>query len=216
MREIMLILFAVCITACTANYIPKSYQGEPWKKLSIPGKIECEFYDKGGESVAYHDSDSINHGSGQLNPANGNMLNEFRMNEGVDISYTKSGGIDNNPFNKTEPVLGQLYLGWTEPGEWINYTIKVNKSGLYRIAVMYTANGDGAITLDVDGKSATNKLKILSTHNDADTVSWRQWHHWSKLDSLTSVRISKGKHLITLRIAEHGNMNFDYLQFMKQ
>jgi Carbohydrate binding module (family 6) len=216
MREILLLLFAVCITACTPNYIPKSYQGEPWKKQFIPGKIECEFYDKGGESVAYHDTDSINHGSGHLNPANGNTLNEFRMNDGVDISFTKSGGIDNNPFNRTEPVLGQLYLGWTEPGEWINYTIKVSKSGLYCIAVMYTANGDGAITLDVDGKRATNKLKIFSTHNDADTVSWRQWHHWSKLDSLTSLRISRGMHLITLRIAEHGNMNFDYLQFTKK
>jgi hypothetical protein len=216
MREILLLLFAVCITGCTPNYIPKSYLGEAWKKQSIPGKIECEFYDKGGESVAYHDTDSINHGSGHLNPANGNILNEFRMNEGVDISYTKPGGIDNNPFNRTEPVLGQLYLGWTEPGEWINYTVKVSKSGLYQVAIMYTANDDGAITLDVDGKRATNKLKIFSTHIDEDTVSWRQWHHWSKLDSLTSLRISKGMHLITLRITLHGNMNFDYLQFTKK
>jgi hypothetical protein len=138
------------------------------------------------------------------------------MSEGVDISYTKPRGIDDNPFNKTPPALGQLYLGWTEPGEWVNYTVKVNKTGSYRIAVMYTANGDGAIMLDVDGKKATNKLKIPSTHNEADTVSWRQWHHWNKLDSLGSLRISRGMHLITLHIAEHGNMNFDYLEFTKE
>ncbi|HLY69772.1 MAG TPA: carbohydrate-binding protein [Puia sp.] len=216
MRPILFLLFAVCISACTPNYIPKSYRGRPWEKQSIPGRIECAFYDRGGESVAYHDTDSINHGSGHLNPADGNALHEFRMNEGVDISFTKSGGIDNNPFNKKDPVLGQLYIGWTEPGEWINYTVKVRRSGLYRIAVMYTANGDGAITLDVDGKKGTNKLKIFSTHNDADTVSWRQWHHWSTLDSLTSLRISKGMHIIKLRIAEHGNMNFDYLEFTKK
>jgi len=216
LRGIFLLLVAGFITACAPNYIPKSYSGKPWKKQFIPGKIECEFYDKGGESVAYHDTDSINNGSGRLNPANGNFLNEFRMDEGVDISYTKSGGIDNNPFNKAEPALGQLYLGWTAPGEWTSYTVKVSRSGLYRIALMYTANGDGAIALDVDQKRATDNLKILSTHNDADTVSWRQWHHWSMMDSLTSLRIPRGMHLITLRIMKHGNMNFDYLQFTKE
>jgi hypothetical protein len=216
MREILLLLFASCISACTPNYISKTYQGHAWKKQSIPGKIECELYDKGGESVAYHDTDSINNGSGKLNPANGNFLNEFRMNEGVDISYTKPGGIDNNPFNKTEPVLAQLYIGWTQPGEWVNYTINVNKTGSYCMAVMYTANGEGAIMLDVDGKRASEKLKIFSTHNDADTVPWRQWHHWSRLDSLTTLRISKGRHLITLRIVDRGNMNFDYLEFTKE
>src|SRR6201996_7399587 len=55
----------------------------------IPGRVECAAYDAGGEGVAYHDSDAVNHGSGQLNPADGTYLNEFRMQEGVDISYTK-------------------------------------------------------------------------------------------------------------------------------
>ena len=138
------------------------------------------------------------------------------MKEGVDISYTKSGGIDNNPFNKTEPVINQLYVGWTQPGEWINYTVKINETGTYRVAAMYTANGDGAIALDIDGKAAGNLLKILSTHNDADTVAWRQWHHWNKIDSLAAIKIVKGIHLLTLHIVDHGNMNFDYLEFIKQ
>jgi len=59
-------------------------------------------------------------------------------------------------------------------------------------------------------------LKIPSTHNDADTVAWRQWHHWNKLDSLTAINIPKGKHLLTIHVTEHGNMNFDYLEFTKQ
>jgi len=49
-----------------------------------------------------------------------------------------------------------------------------------------------------------------------DTVAWRQWHHWNKLDSLTTIQINKGKHVLTLHIAEHGNMNFDYLQFSRK
>ena len=81
MKMIAGILITVIILSCTANHIPKSYEGKPWVKQFIPGRIECEAYDKGGESIAYHDSDSINNGSGKLNPVNGNLLNEFRMQE---------------------------------------------------------------------------------------------------------------------------------------
>lgn len=57
----------------------------------IPGKVYCAYYDRGGEGVAYHDSDAKNNGSGTLNPADGSYLNEFRMNEGVDIILYKDG-----------------------------------------------------------------------------------------------------------------------------
>jgi carbohydrate binding protein with CBM6 domain len=216
MKKILLLIFIVCIAACMPGYILKTYSGKPWTIQNVPGKIECEFYDNGGESVAYHDTDSVNNGSGKLNPVNGTLLNEFRMKDGVDISYTKSGNIDNNPFNKSEPQLNQLYVGWTQPGEWINYTIKVNETGAYRINTMYTANGDGAISFDLDGKPVTGLLKIVSTHDDADTVAWRQWHHWNKSGSLTTIHMPKGIHLLTLHIAEHGNMNFDYFTFTKE
>lgn len=192
------------------------YQTQPWKLQTIPGKIECEFYDKDGEGISYHDSDMINNGSGKLNPANGSYLNEFRMHEGVDISYTKSNNIDNNPYSKVPPLMDQLYVGWTQPGEWIKYSVDVKETGKYKVGLMYTANGDGGIMFDVDDKPATNILKIISTHNDADTVAWRQWHHWNKTDSLTTIKLNKGKHILTLHVAEHGNMNFDYFEFSKQ
>ena len=112
--------------------------------------------------------------------------------------------------------MDQLYVGWTNPGEWINYSIEVKRTGIYKIAAMYTANGDGAISFDIDNKPATGFLTIPSTHNDADTVAWRQWHHWNRIDSLTSVNFSKGKHVLTLHIIEHGQMNFDYFECSRQ
>jgi len=33
---------------------------------TIPGKLQCEYYDFGGEGIAYHDSDTINSGSGKI------------------------------------------------------------------------------------------------------------------------------------------------------
>jgi len=109
--------------------------------------------------------------------------------------------------------MDQLYVGWTKPGEWINYTIKVNQSRNYKVGLMYTANGDGAISLDLDGMAVTGPLKVTSTQDDRDTVAWRQWHHWNKADSLTTVNLKKGVHILTLRVVGNGNMNFDYLEF---
>ena len=102
------------------------------------------------------------------------------------------------------------------PGEWINYTVQVTETAVYRLGVMYTANGDGNISFDLDGQPVTTQLKISSTYNSQDTVAWRQWHHWNKTDSLTSIKIKKGIHKLTLHIVDHGQMNFDYLEFTKE
>jgi hypothetical protein len=191
-------------------------KGKPWANQIqvIPGKIECELFDLGGEGVAYHDADSVNNGSGKLNPPNGTLLNEFRMHEGVDVSYTKSKDIDNNPYNLVEPLMDQLYVGWTEPGEWINYTIRVNKSGKYKLSLMYTANGDGKISFRLNGEPLTSDLVIPSTRNEKETIDWRQWHHWNRVDSLTTVELKKGVHVLTLKTVANGNMNYDYLEFI--
>ena len=216
MKKFLLTFSVLTIVSCSSKFVPSKYEGNAWNAQSIPGKIQCEFYDKGGEAIAYHDADSINNGSGKLNPANGNYLNEFRMKEGVDISYTKSNNVDNNPFNVVVPQMDQLYVGWTQPGEWINYTIRVEKTGNYRIALMYTANGDGGISIYTDGAVSAIPLKILSTHNNTDTVAWRQWHHWNKIDSLTTIHFKRGMHILTLHVVENGNMNFDYFEFIKE
>ncbi len=187
-----------------------------FKPQQIPGKIECEWYDQGGEGVAYHDTDAVNNGSGKLNPVNGNPLNEFRINEGVDISYSKADDIDNNPFNKVPRSIGDLYVGWTVPTEWINYTVEVKKSGTYKIGLLYTANGDGEISIDVNGKDATGKMKIASTHDDKDPIDWRQWHHWNSSASIGTIKLKKGKQVLRLHIVSNGNMNFDYLTFTAQ
>ena len=84
---------------------------------------------------------------------------------------------------------------------------------MYRIGLKYTANCDGEIGLDIDDFQTATAIKITSTHNDADTVAWRQWHHWNSIDSLTSIHLKKGWHVLTLRVVENGNMNFDYLKF---
>jgi hypothetical protein len=109
--------------------------------------------------------------------------------------------------------MEQLYVGWTVPGEWITYTVKVSETGVYAIGLMYTASGDGGISLDLDGKQLVEELRIPSTRNEKESVAWRQWHHWNRIDTLATVKLEKGIHLLTLRTVSNGNMNYDYLDF---
>src|ERR1700693_744730 len=121
--------------------LPGDYVGRPFQDSAytagaqvIPGRVECAYYDLGGEGVAYHNTDATNHGSGALNPGNGTYLNEFRMHEGISMSYTKfHDAIDNNPYDRVQPPEGQLYVGWTAPGEWFNMTVAVKHAGAYTI-----------------------------------------------------------------------------------
>jgi len=132
----------------------------------------------------------------------------------VDISYTKTGGTDDNPFNDIVPEMNKLYVGWTTPEEWIRYTVNIEETGMYAIGLMYTANGDGEIEVSA-GEATTGAMKVMSTHKDADTLEWRQWHHWNKTDSLGFIRLGKGTQVITLKTVSNGNMDYDYLEFNK-
>lgn len=180
---------------------------------TIPGKLQCEYYDSGGEGRAYHDMDSVNNGSGRLNKG-ADTLSSFRKDEGVDISFTKfHDSIDNSIFNLVNPEEGQLYVGWTEPGEWINYTVDVQASGTYRIGLMYTANRHGQISITAEDGTSSGILLIRSTYDAADPVNWRQWHHWNFEEDLGTIDLKKGVQVLTLNTVAAGQMNYDYIEF---
>jgi hypothetical protein len=196
------------------------YKGKPFKDSVysggpqvIPGRILCAYYDFGGEGVAYHDSDPVNHGSGELNPADGSYLHEFRMDEGVDTSYVKDDGYDNNPYNFVEPELGQLYVGWTEPGEWMKYTVKVKQTGIYSISLFYTSNRGGEIAISVNDAHITGPINIQSTFRTQDPLEWRQWHHWNRTNDIVKIKLEQGIQVLTLHTILNGNMNYAYLDF---
>jgi hypothetical protein len=196
------------------------YKGKPFNDSVyaggpqvIPGRILCAYYDFGGEGVAYHDSDSVNHGSGELNPADGSYLHEFRMNEAVDITYVKGNEYDDNPYNFVEPELGQLYVGWTEPGEWIKYTVEVKKTGLYAISLFYTSNRGGEIAISVNDIDSTGPIRIQSTFRPEDPLEWRQWHHWNRMKNIATIKLEQGIQVLTLHTISNGGMNYAYLDF---
>jgi len=224
-------VLALCLTAASmlaANAFSQSflsqYKGVPYRDThyqggpqKIPGRVLCAYYDLGGEGVAYHDTDPQNHGSGELNPADGTYLNEFRIHEGVDTSYTKfdrkPDRIDDNPFDKVVPPADLLYVGWTEPGEWFNITLDVIQEGAYAADFLYTSNRGGTISNDVNGTEATGPLQVQTTYDPADPVAWRQWHHWNLASKFFKIRLSAGRNVLTVHILDGGNMNLAYFDF---
>jgi hypothetical protein len=194
-------------------YHDSIYQDGPQK---IPGRVMCAYYDIGGEGVAYHDSDATNKGSGTLNPVDGSYLNEFRMHEGVDTSYTKyHDAIDDNPFELIHPSKDLLYVGWTDPGEWFNMTVNVKEAGRYNVGLLYTSQKGGAIALDLNGDKMNGLIKLESTYNTLDPIAWRQWHHWNYAKDVATVKLPAGINVLTLHIVLEGNMNLAFLEFTK-
>jgi hypothetical protein len=215
------ILSCVVAASCAFGSEDAAYKGVPFRDgvyaggaQNIPGRVQCAYFDLGGEGVAYHTPERRNHGSGELNPANGTYLNEFRMNEAVGISYTKfHDAIDNGPFDLVRPSENQLYVGWTSAGEWFNLTVNVAQTGRYAVDLLYTSNRGGDISLDLDGRPLTPPIAVVSTRNAAETLPWRQWHHWNLMREMAVVNLSRGIRVLTFHVLTQGNMNLAYLDF---
>lgn len=121
---------------------PKSpFSGKPF---AIPGIIEAEEFDHGGEGVSYHDSTQENQG---------NTLSgiEHRVHEGVDIDLHPEDG---------------YVVSWITSGEWLEYTVNVLESGIYNIEFHYSSvSGNGKIRLMVNGASLLTDISTPVTHS---------------------------------------------------
>lgn len=104
---------------------------------TIPGTIETENYDKGGEGIAYHDATT------------GNTGGAYRTDD-VDIEACSAGGYN---------------VGYTANGEWMEFTVNVAAAGNYDIT-FYTAAVDGyngTLTLDFNGVNKGGTVQIPAT-----------------------------------------------------
>jgi len=188
--------------------VPGDYTGKPWNGApqEIPGILQCELYDLGGEGVAYHDTEPLNRGSGELNVNINTPQAMFRRTEGVDISFTKAG-MDRYMDGTSLPV-NELYVGWTNPGEWQKYTVKVAETGNYMISMHTSANNEGStVSFAFEDGTKTVPLAI------ARTGSWNIWAHY---DNMAIVRLTAGLHVLTIKSEAVGQNNFDYVTFTRK
>ncbi|GAB3839980.1 carbohydrate-binding protein [Hymenobacter jeollabukensis] len=108
----------------------------------VPGVIKAVEFDNGGQNVAYYDSDAANRGAA-LNP------NVPRPTESVDTELG-DGGIGN--------------IGYSASGEWLKYTVNVQRTGLYKLTVRVAASAaGGSLRLWADGVDKTGVITVPVT-----------------------------------------------------
>ncbi|MHC2065845.1 SMP-30/gluconolactonase/LRE family protein [Bremerella sp. T1] len=175
--------------------------------ITLPGRIEIEQFDRGGEGVAYHDNDRKNLGNGQLNLLFDNPEALFRRSEGVDLSFTKlaqEGVAGDRDINGQSEPEGAIYLGWTKPGEWIRYTVHVQKSGRYRISGHVASANEGAsCAITFDRNQGKTLIALPRTGSG---------HRWKNDKYLGHVDLVAGDQTLTIEVGDIGGFNIDWLE----
>ena len=111
------------------------YSGTP---VALPGRIEAENYDKGGEGIAYHDTTA------------GNSGNAYRK-DGVDIAASADTG-------------GGYNVGWTTGGEWLRYSVQSPAARSYTLDVRVGSKGaGGTFHVEIDGVNVTGTMTAPNT-----------------------------------------------------
>ena len=111
------------------------YGGSPW---AMPGTVQAENFDEGGEGIAYHDTSSGNEGGA------------YRTT-GVDLEGTSDTG-------------GGFNIGYIKVGEWVEYTISVPSAGSYTLELRVASNDTGGVMhVEFDGVNKTGSLTIPNT-----------------------------------------------------
>ncbi len=130
-----------CTTPGGAAFYPGSTRPYLGKPHIIPGTIELEDFDEGGEGLAYHD----------LDPENQEKKEPPYRSTGVDLEWRESAS-------------GKFNLGWTRPGEWLIYTVNVKAAGIYRIDMHVACKGPGGtFHLEFNGTDRTGPITVPDT-----------------------------------------------------
>ncbi len=116
---------------------------EPYKAIfSVPGFVQLEDYDMGGQSVSFYDKDFVNEGGAY-------------REDGVDIVQ-----IDSADASKGYAI------GYTQAGEWLEYSVNVVTTSkfVFRASVADGLEG-GSIRLFIDGKAVTDTVAVPQTED---------------------------------------------------
>jgi hypothetical protein len=116
-------LVASTLLACVSCALP--YAGTPYKghAVELPGRVHAEFFDVGGQSVAYNNIES---------PGDAGMpVNVIRVKEDgvpVSVQINDVSTVDNPAAS--EPA-GSMAVGMIVSGEWLRFTVDVPVGGFF-------------------------------------------------------------------------------------
>ncbi len=131
----------------------------------IPGQIEAENFDAGGKGVGYWNGSTTNAGGADYRPA-----------ETVSLENCSDAG-------------GGYDVGATNPGDWLNYSVKIAAARTYTLHLRVATDvGGGVFHLAVDGRRVTGPISVPQTNG---------WQTWQTLD-IAGVALPEGQHTLQL------------------
>lgn len=144
---------------------------------TIPGIIEAENFDDGAAGMAFYDAGEVNKGDAT-----------YRSDTNVDV-YVCDGG---------------YAVGYCEAGEWLKYTVNVEKDDEYILSANVSDEG-GASSFSVmfDNDEAT---KVVF-----DTEDTGDWTTYKELSNNKAIKLTAGKHEMLLSI-ETSWVNIDWIK----
>ena len=145
----------------------------PYKSIiAIPGTIEAENFDVGGEGLTFHDSDSNDEGDAKYR----------NDNEGLDLVKGNNG----------------TAIGYTAKNEWTEYTVNVTEPGEYSFEAICSngssSNGGFSISL-VKGTTVTKiaDVKITSTGG---------WNTYKTMTGKLTRKLAEGQQILRFTITD--------------
>ena len=168
-------------TVETTPLVREAFGGEP---AAIPGVIEAENYDKGGNRFTFYDRDAANKGKSYREDA-------------VDVVSLEDATCGS--------VACKGYaVGYTEVDEWLEYSVKVASDGQYNVSVnVATASETSKILLLVDDEAIGDTVAF----EKIDTT----WDVYKEID-IGTVDLAAGEHVLKLAIAG-SYVNVDWIRF---
>ena len=142
------------------------------KPITIPGIIQAENFDMGGEGLTFHDSDSNREG---------------------DVNYRSDGeGVD---FVKGN---GGTAIGYTAANEWLEYTVNITEGGKYSCVSTVSSGVSGsAFNLQLVENGSIATLCRVTVPKTGDN----NWDTYRTVTTGISRHLDAGEHILRITIA---------------
>jgi regulation of enolase protein 1 (concanavalin A-like superfamily) len=147
---------------------------------TLPGKIEAEDFDEGGQDVGFGDN----------TPAN-------IFVDASNVPIYRSTAVDIGP--SPENLSSGYSVGGIEPGEYLNYQVNVGATDNYSLIAHVGSMAGGAFRLEVDGIDVSGPLNAPAMGN------WTSMSDVAK----AGIALSAGTHTLRL-VSLSGGFNVDW------
>lgn len=160
---------------------------------AVPGTIQAENFDVGGQGVSSGDNDYGNLGKAA-----------YRTDSDMDFTATPDG---------------QIALADLTAGEWAEYTVNIAEAGRYEIearvaATLYAdpATAPKTLQFSLDGTPITSEIKVIPATQGTQAFSSDRY---GSIYGTTTVSLPAGQHVLRFDVVQNGGFNLDWIKLSK-